>query len=83
MPTNKSQQNPVVTVADRAHERLWTIAVLADYLGVTEQTIYEWRTRGYGPKAVRVGKHLRWRAAVVEKWIESVEETDSAAGTAA
>lgn len=47
---------------------LWGIDDVANYLGVPKQTIYSWRQTGYGPKAIRVGKHLRWRAAVVIEW---------------
>lgn len=41
---------------------------MARYLNVPKQTIYSWRKTGYGPRAIRVGKHLRWRAAVVVEW---------------
>ena len=54
---------------------LWDIDDVADYLGVTKQTIYSWRTTGYGPAGFRVGKHLRWRAATVIGWTVRLEET--------
>ncbi len=44
------------------HQELWTIEDVANYLGVPKQTVYAWRTSGYGPQGFRVGKHLRWRA---------------------
>lgn len=47
---------------------LWKIEEVANYLGVPKQTIYCWRTSGYGPQGFRVGKHLRWRAATVIAW---------------
>lgn len=43
---------------------------LAEYLGVPVQTVYSWRTTGKGPRAIRVGRHLRYRAADVEAWLE-------------
>ena len=43
---------------------------LADYLGIPVQSLYRWRQTGYGPPAIRVGKHLRYRSASVEQWIE-------------
>ena len=46
-------------------QELWDIDDVAAYLGVTKQTIYSWRTTGYGPAGFRVGKHLRWKAATV------------------
>jgi len=42
---------------------------LAAILGVPVTTIYAWRGRGYGPPAIRVGKHLRWRPEEVEAWL--------------
>lgn len=56
-------------------QELWNINDVAEYLGVTKQTIYSWRTSGYGPAGFRVGKHLRWRAATVINWTVRLEET--------
>ncbi len=50
---------------------LWTTDQLAEYLGVPTPTIYAWRQRGLGPRACRVGKHLRWRPDDVERWLDS------------
>ncbi len=55
-------------------QELWDIDDVATYLGVTKQTIYSWRTSGYGPSGFRVGKHLRWRAATVITWTVRLEE---------
>ena len=52
---------------------LWTIDQVADYLGVPKQTVYCWRTSGYGPTGFRVGKHLRWRASTVIAWTLELE----------
>ena len=52
---------------------LWTIDEVADYLGVPKQTVYCWRTSGYGPTGFRVGKHLRWRASTVIAWTLDLE----------
>lgn len=49
-------------------QELWDIDQVATYLGVPKQTIYGWRTTGYGPRGFRVGKHLRWHAATVIQW---------------
>jgi excisionase family DNA binding protein len=43
-----------------AAAHLWTVADLAQFLGVPVNTIYKWRTSGEGPPAYRVGKHLRF-----------------------
>ncbi len=52
---------------------MWTIDQVANYLWVPKQTIYCWRTSGYGPQGFRVGKHLRWRAATVIAWTVDME----------
>lgn len=51
---------------------LWTVQDLAEYLGVPVETIYTWRTKGYGPPGRRVGKYLRYRPAEVEAWLDSI-----------
>jgi excisionase family DNA binding protein len=51
-------------------KRLLTIQQLAEYLDVPTATLYAWRYRGVGPPGFRVGKHVRFRWADVERWIE-------------
>ena len=62
------QHRPVAEASE-----LWTIEQVADYLGVPKQTVYSWRTSGYGPLGFRVGKHLRWRASTVIAWTVELE----------
>lgn len=53
-------------------------AALSEYLGIPIGTIYQWRHRGRGPRSIRVGRHLRYRLADVEAWLDS--QTDRKAG---
>lgn len=55
-------------------ERLLKPAEVADLLGVPVQTLYAWRQKGYGPRAARVGRHLRWREVDVRAWV--IEQLD-------
>ena len=41
---------------------------LAARLRVPKATLYQWRYRGEGPRAIKVGRHLRYRLADVERW---------------
>lgn len=51
-------------------ERLLTPREVAAYLGVPVSTLYQWRHRGSGPPAIRVGpRQLRWRPGDVEQWL--------------
>nr|WP_202416445.1 helix-turn-helix domain-containing protein [Pseudonocardia sp. SID8383] len=52
---------------------MWSIQDLADYLGVPVQTVYQWRKKDYGPRGVKVGKHVRFRPAEVERWLDSLD----------
>lgn len=50
--------------------KLWTIQDLADYLGIPVNTLYQWRTKGYGPEGRRIGKYVRYRPQDVETWVD-------------
>ena len=52
-------------------ERLLTISELSTMLGVPVDTLYGWRHRGEGPQGYRIGRHVRYRRAVVETWLAS------------
>jgi excisionase family DNA binding protein len=54
------------------NNKLWTTQELADYLNVPVQTIYRWRKHRYGPSGRKMGKHVRYRPADVERWIDSL-----------
>lgn len=51
-------------------EALATIREVAAFLKVPPKTLYRWRYLGVGPRAYRVGKHLRFRWEDVETWLE-------------
>lgn len=51
-------------------DKLMSPTELAEFLDVPVATIYQWRTRGEGPRGVRVGRHVRYRPADVERWLE-------------
>lgn len=49
---------------------LASIEEVSAYLQVPVGTIYQWRHKGLGPRAVRVGRHLRYRWEDVDRWLE-------------
>ena len=53
---------------------LWTVQDVADYLRVPVQTLYSWRVQGYGPRARRIGKHLRYRSEDVIAWLDQLDD---------
>jgi excisionase family DNA binding protein len=58
------------TVDEELHDLTW----LAELLDIPERTIYNWRQRGLGPPAYRIGRHLRYRRQDVEAWLETVRD---------
>lgn len=52
-------------------ERLLDLDEVAAYLGIPKNTLYKWRVQGEGPRAIKVGKHLRFRRRDVEAWLDA------------
>ena len=50
-------------------EPLGSAADVADHLKIPEKTLAEWRSRGIGPRYLRVGRYVRYRWADVEEWL--------------
>lgn len=55
---------------------IMTSAELADYLRVPLRTLYAWRSHGGGPPGVRVGRHLRYRRADVDAWLDARQDRE-------
>lgn len=56
------------------HEPLWTINDVAQFLGgIPVKTLYDWRSKGYGPAGKRVGKYVRYKPDDVMAWFESLD----------
>jgi excisionase family DNA binding protein len=65
-----TSQPPSVT-ATQDPGRLMTLNEVSDLLGIPVATLYRWRHRGEGPPGYRIGRHVRYRRAAIEEWIES------------
>ena len=68
-----NRQPGALIVTTEHKTRLWGPAEVSEYLGISVNTLYQWRTRNYGPPARRVGRHLRYRPADVVAWFESLD----------
>lgn len=66
MPPVKSPQ-----VTDTQRRKLATVQEIAEYCDVPVGTVYQWSSRGGGPKFIKVGRHLRARWDDVEQWLDS------------
>ena len=54
-------------------EPLWTVEDVSTFLGVPVNTLYQWRHRGYGPPARRVGRYIRYKRDDVAAWLEALD----------
>ncbi|WP_424533598.1 helix-turn-helix transcriptional regulator [Sphaerisporangium viridialbum] len=52
-------------------ERHLTPEDLADRVGIPVATIYQWNSRGTGPRFMKIGKHVRYKIADVVAWEDS------------
>jgi excisionase family DNA binding protein len=57
-------------------QALLSVEDLAAYLQVPVATVYQWNSVGTGPRRHRIGRHVRYRQADVEAWIDK-QATDS------
>jgi predicted DNA-binding transcriptional regulator AlpA len=54
-----------------AQQPLATPGDLAEFLGVPEKTLTNWRTVGKGPRYIPVGRYVRYRWNDIEAWLTS------------
>ena len=54
----------------QAMERLLSADEVAEFLGIPVATLYQWRHKGCGPDAYRVGRHLRYDPASLRAWLQ-------------
>lgn len=51
-------------------ESLLSVDEVAEFLGIPVATLYQWRHKGAGPDAYRVGRHLRYEPSAVRAWLD-------------
>jgi excisionase family DNA binding protein len=63
----------VVPTGDFVPPELLTIAEAAAWLRVPTWTLRKWRSEGKGPRAAKIGKHLRYRVDELARWYSEQE----------
>lgn len=51
--------------------QLMTVVEVAEYVRVSRQTVYRWRSVGEGPPWIKAGGAVRYRREDVDAWLES------------
>ncbi len=63
-------------------EPLLSIDELSEYLHVPVKTLYDWRITGKGPRAIHVGRQLRFFVSDVHEWLTEQREQEPERGVA-
>lgn len=61
-------------------ERWLSVEEIADYLGVSKDTIYAWRDKKALP-AHRIGRFWKFKANEVDHWVRNGDAADNSEGT--
>lgn len=63
---------------------LLTVRDAANYLGISESTLYVWRHRRIGPPSFRLGPRGRvmYRRTALDEWVDEQEASDSRSNAA-
>lgn len=62
------------------YDRLMTVEEVAGFLCIPVNTLYQWRHKGTGPTAFRVGRFLRYDPDDVRVWLEAHTEASHGMG---
>lgn len=57
-------------------DALWGSEQVAEQCGVPLATVRRWRYFGQGPRGFRVGRHVRYRASEVARWLTEAEAAE-------
>jgi len=61
-------------------ERWLSVEEIADYLGVSKDTIYAWREKK-GLPGHRIGRFWKFKANEVDEWVRNGSASESSEGT--
>lgn len=64
--------------ATALYDPLLTIEQVSDWLCVPKGTLYQWRSRKQGPRAIKVGGGLRYRRDEVDAYLDRHTDSRSA-----
>ncbi|MFF7020677.1 helix-turn-helix domain-containing protein [Streptomyces klenkii] len=78
-PRGEEATGPRASLCGGLPDRYLTPEDIAALFGVPLETVYQWRRKRTGPPGFRVGKHLRYDPADVQRWTAERKADQSAA----
>ena len=67
---DRQVEAPAMSIVTAGYDPLLTIDEVSEWLGIPRGTLYQWRTRKQGPRAIKVGGALRYRRTEVETYLD-------------
>lgn len=71
---------PLIPLPDN-DEALIPSRQLPAYIGIAAQTLARWRYEGKGPEYLKVGRKVCYRVAIVRRWLEKQQRSNTAQST--
>ena len=62
--------------SEAPRDPLWSVADVAERIGVDQKTVRRWRTDGELPPAFNTGSVVRWERSAIESWITERTEAE-------
>lgn len=69
MPTRSTPDVPRPDPGLLDRDQLITTTELSAFLSIPATTLRQWRYLDVGPKALRIGRHVRYEPAEVRRWL--------------
>lgn len=69
-PTGTLSRLATSPTTGRMYDPLLTVDQVSDWLGVPKGTLYQWRSRSRGPRAIKVGNGIRYRRSEIETYLD-------------
>ncbi len=76
----KAADDPSSSGVDVMADRWLSVEEIAEYLGVSKDTVYTWITKRRMP-AHRIGRLWKFKADEIDSWVKSGGAAESVAGT--
>lgn len=70
IPTGAPDRAAAPSTNGLKYDPLLTIDEVSDWLGVPKGTLYQWRSRSRGPRAIKLGNGIRYRRSEIENYLE-------------
>src|SRR5688572_25925451 len=70
IPTGVRGRSASPSTDGLTYDPLLTIDEVSDWLGVPKGTLYQWRSRSRGPRAIKLGNGIRYRRSEIENYLD-------------